>query len=326
MRQVNINQSYKAAVITEPGKVALIDLPLTQPGSREILIKTIGCGLCASSLPVWEGRTWFSYPLAAGAPGHEGWGTVEAVGDITSPLKKGDLVAFLGSAAFAEYALVPVTEVVKLPSELTGVPFPGEPLGCALNVFKRSDIFSGQTVCIIGCGFLGLLLIQLCKAAGAKVIALSKRPSSLAKARENGADHSIALLHHHEIIDEIKELTDGVFCDRVIECTGVEWPLNLAGELCKIRGKLIIAGYHQDGMRQLNVQLWNWRGIDIINAHERDPEKYLKGIRLAAEFYLDKKIDHKPLLTHAFDFSALEEALNLQLEAPEGFTKGYVQF
>jgi hypothetical protein len=54
---------------------------------------------------------------------------------------------------------------------------------------------------------------------------------------------------------------------------------DLAGELCAERGRLVIAGYHQDGMRQVNVQLWNWRGIDVINAHERDPQAYVDGMR-----------------------------------------------
>ena len=44
----------------------------------------------------------------------------------------------------------------------------------------------------------------------------------------------------------------------------------------------MIAGYHQDGLRQVNMQLWNWRGIDVINAHERDPRVYISGMHAAA--------------------------------------------
>ena len=50
---------------------------------------------------------------------------------------------------------------------------------------------------------------------------------------------------HYKIIEKVKELTNGNLCERVIECTGKEWPLNLAGELCAERGKLVIAGFHQ---------------------------------------------------------------------------------
>ena len=66
------------------------------------------------------------------------------------------------------------------------------------------------------------------------------------------------------------ELTGGRFCDVVIEAVGKQWPLDLAAELAGERGRLIIAGYHQDGLRQVNMQLWNWRGLDVINAHQRD--------------------------------------------------------
>ena len=75
----------------------------------------------------------------------------------------------------------------------------------------------------------------------------------------------------------VKELTGGAFCDRVIEAVGKQWPLDLAAELTRERGRLIVAGYHQDGPRQVNMQLWNWRGLDVINAHERDPEVYMRG-------------------------------------------------
>ena len=77
----------------------------------------------------------------------------------------------------------------------------------------------------------------------------------------------------------------------VIEATGQQRPLDLAAELTRVRGRLVIAGYHQDGPRSVNMQLWNWRGIDVINAHERDPEIYRRGmdegVRLLAAGGLD---------------------------------------
>ena len=73
--------------------------------------------------------------------------------------------------------------MVPLPAALDGVPFPGEPLGCAINIFRRSDIEAGQTVAIVGIGFLGALLTQLAAHAGARVIAISRRPFALDVAR-----------------------------------------------------------------------------------------------------------------------------------------------
>ncbi|MEZ4680208.1 MAG: zinc-binding dehydrogenase [Caldilineaceae bacterium] len=133
---------------------------------------------------------------------------------------------------------------------MDGQPFPGEPLACAMNVFARSGIGPGETVAVIGIGFLGALLTQLAVAAGARVIAISRRDFSLTVARNCGASVTIAMLDHWEIIEEVKALTDGNGCDCVIEAVGLQWPLDLAAELTRIRGRLIVAGYHQDGLRQ----------------------------------------------------------------------------
>src|SRR5205814_8491595 len=58
-----------AAVVEGPRAAALACVPLPQPGDDEVLVRIEGCGVCASSLAVWEGRPWFDYPLAPGAPG-----------------------------------------------------------------------------------------------------------------------------------------------------------------------------------------------------------------------------------------------------------------
>lgn len=70
-----------ASVITSPRQVALQRVPVPEPGPGQLLLKLEGSGVCASSLPLWEGREWFDYPQPAGAPGHEGWGRVAAVGE-----------------------------------------------------------------------------------------------------------------------------------------------------------------------------------------------------------------------------------------------------
>ncbi|PSR57482.1 L-iditol 2-dehydrogenase [Adhaeribacter arboris] len=316
----------RAAVIVTPQKVEITDVNLPEPGPTQVRIKMQGCGLCASNIPVWQGREWFSYPIAAGNPGHEGWGMVDAIGEEVTTIKVGERVAAITYNAYAEYDLAEAESLVKLPTAFNDLPFPGEPLGCAINIFKRSDIQPGQTVAIIGIGFLGALLIQLAKNAGARVIALSQRDYSLKVARECGADEIVKLDNHWQIIEKVKDLTGGVFCPRVIECTGKEWPLNLSGELTAERGKLIIAGYHQDGMRSVNVQLWNWRGLDVINAHERDPKIYLRGMQEAVKAVLAQQINPQALYTHTFAFENIAEAFQMLQDRPDGFMKALIRF
>ncbi len=314
----------QACVIREPGQAALQDTPRPEPGPGQVVLHLEGSGVCASSLPVWEGRSWFQYPLAPGAPGHEGWGRIAAVGPGVGGLAIGDRVAALSYGAHAEYDVAQADAVVPLPPALDGKAMPGEPLGCAVNIFRRSDIRAGQTVAIVGIGFLGCLLTQLAVHAGAHVIAISRRGYSLDFARQFGARHVVAMDEHQRVIEQVKALTDGHWCERVVEATGLEWPLQLASELTAERGRLVIAGYHQDGMRQVNVQLWNWRGLDVVNAHERNPRVYVEGMRTAVDLMGQGVLDPEPLYTHRLPLDRLGEALELTRTRPDGFMKALV--
>lgn len=315
---------YRAAVIEAPKKVSIKDLELPEPGKDEVRIKIEGCGICASNIPVWEGRDWFNYPIPAGEPGHEAWGTIDAVGEEVTNFTRGERVTGLSYNAYATHDIAKPENLVVLPDYFDNKPFPGEPLGCAMNIFSRSDIQKGQTVAIVGSGFLGLLLIQLARSAGARVIALSRRDFSLEMAANAGAHDCIRLDDHYQIIEKVKELTNGRFCQRVIEATGKEWPLNLSIELTAERGKLIVAGFHQDGMRNLNVQMLNWRGIDMISAHEREPHRYVRGIKDAIEAIQKHQMDPYPFFTHGFSLDEMETAFNHLTQRPDGYVKGLI--
>ena len=316
----------QAAIITGPGQCEIIDAPLPQPGSGQVRIRLEGCGVCASNLEPWAGPSWMTFPTEAGGLGHEGWGRIDAIGHGVVGFALGDRVAALSYHAYAEQDIAEANAVLHLPPGLDAMPFPGEPLGCALNIFRRSDIRRGHTVAIIGIGFLGAVLTRLAHDAGARVIALSRRSTALDVARRQGADICIPLDDHYAIIEQLKTLTEGQFCDRVIEATGKAWPLDLAAELCRERGRLIIAGYHQDGPRQINMQLWNWRGLDVINAHERDPAVYREGMQEAIAAVQAGRIDPRPLFTHSYGLQDLAAALDATRDRPDGFLKAWICF
>jgi len=320
------SQTMRAAVLTGPGQLQIRDVVRPEPGPGQVRLRLEGCGVCASNLIPWSGPDWMQFPTEPGALGHEGWGVIDALGQDVEGLAVGDRVAALSYKSYAEYDVTDADAVVRLPETLAGQPFPGEPLGCAMNIFHRSDIQVRQTVAIVGIGFLGAILTKLAADAGARVIAISRRPFSLDLARRMGASETIPMEDHHAIIERVKDLTGGTFCDRVIEAVGKQWPLDLAAELTRERGKLIIAGYHQDGPRQVNMWLWNWRGLDVINAHERDPELYIKGIREAVEAVAAGRLDPSSLYTHSYPLDQLDAALNATRDRPDGFLKALVTF
>lgn len=314
----------RAAILEGPEQIRIETATLPAPGPGEVRIRLEGCGVCASNVEPWQGLPWSQFPGDPGGLGHEGWGEIDVVGEGVEGLMPGDRVASLSFRSFADYDVAKADMVVKLPDSLSGQPFPGEPLGCAFNIFRRSDIREGQTVAIIGIGFLGAVLTKLASDAGARVIAISRRRESLDLARHYGAAETIPMDDHYAIIDTVKALTGEAMCARVIEAVGKQWPLDLAGELVGFGGKLVVAGYHQDGPRQVNMQGWNWKGIDVINAHERDPEVQMQGLREAVDAVASGRLDPTPLYTHRYALEELGEALAATRAKPEHFVKALV--
>lgn len=314
----------RAAVLTGPGQLRIEEVARPKPQRGQIRLRLEGCGVCASNLAPWAGPEWMKFPTDPGALGHEGWGTVDALGENVDGFSVGDRVAALSYRSYAEYDVADASSAIRLPQVLDSYPFPGEPLACAMNIFRRSAIAAGETVAIIGIGFLGAILTRLAADAGARVIAVSRRSFALGIARSMGATQTIAMEDHGSVVEQAKVLTRGVFCDCVIEAVGKQWPLDLAAELTRERGRLIIAGYHQDGPRQVNMQLWNWRGLDVINAHEREARLYAQGMREAVDAVVSGRLDPRPLYTHKFALDRLDEALDATRDRPDGFLKALV--
>jgi threonine dehydrogenase-like Zn-dependent dehydrogenase len=314
--------TMRAARLTGAGAVEVVQVARPTPGPGEVRVRLEGCGVCASNLGPWAGPAWMDFPTAPGGLGHEGWGVVDALGAGVTGLRAGQRVAALSYHAYAEYDVASAEAVVPLPPGLRG-PFPGEPLGCAMNIFRRAGIEAGQDVAVVGVGFLGALLIRLSVQAGARVIAVSRRPFARALARRMGAAEVLGIEDHGAVVARVEELTRGRLCARVIEAAGRQGPLDLAGRLAGERGRLVIAGYHQDGPRQVDMQLWNWRGLDVINAHERDPAVYVAGIRDAVAAAEAGRLDLDGLYTR-FPLERLGEALDATRDRPDGFLKAWV--
>jgi threonine dehydrogenase-like Zn-dependent dehydrogenase len=313
-----------AAVLVCPGQFELQKLQVPEPASDEVRMKVEYCGICSSNLAPWRGAPWFEYPFPPGAPGHESVGVVELVGANVSGLEVGTQVSMLGNSGFAEYEIAKAKCVVPISNGPRKVPFLGEPLGCAMNVFRRAQIRKNVWVAIVGTGFLGTILLQLCTEAGAKVIAISRRRSALQLAEKMGATLTLSLENQSKLLAAVREVTEEHFCPVVIEAGGAQETLDIASAVTGIRGRLVIAGYHQDGPRSVNMQEWNWRGIDVINAHERDEAVYIEGIREAAEAVASTRIRLEELVSHFFPLEQIEKGFQTLERRPEGFIKGVV--
>ena len=311
----------RAAVLAGPRRLEVTEVERPAPRAGEVLVRLEGCGVCGSNLVPWQGREWFRYPFAPGAPGHEGWGRVEALRPEVSGLAEGDRVALLSGAAFAEYDVAPADRVVRIPDEIAG-PFPGEALGCGANVFRRSAIREGDTDAVVGTGFIGLVALRPAALAGARVIAISRRESALRLARDYGAAE-IVRTAGGGAVEAVRRHAGERLCDVVIEAVGSQAALDLSSELVREGGRLVVAGYHQDGPRTVNMWLWNWRGIDVVNAHERDPRAQREGVLAAAGAVAAGRLDPGPLFT-TYPLDRLGAAFQAMEERPDGFVKALV--
>jgi threonine dehydrogenase-like Zn-dependent dehydrogenase len=121
------------------------------------------------------------------------------------------------------------------------------------------------------------------------------------------------------------QLSSGRGYDRVIEAVGVQSSLDLASAVAAEYGRLVIAGYHQDGPRQVDMQQWNWRALDVVNAHERATSRYVAGVERAIAAVLDGRIDPFPLLTHEVALATLDRGFELTRSRPDGFMKAIVR-
>lgn len=319
-----VNIAAAKAVFCGNGSMRIAEANLRAPVWNEVLVRLRGCGVCASNMPVWEGREWFRYPLEPGAPGHEGWGEIITVGGGVTDVAVGDSVALLSQHAYATHDFAPASMVARIPDEVGDRPLPGEPLACVMNILRRSDIQLGQWLAIVGIGFMGALLVQGAAHAGARVIALTRRAWAREFARHCGAACALDSADRHAAVGAVLELTGGAGCPRVIEAGGEQATLDLASALCAEGGRLMIAGYHQDGPRQVDMQQWNWRGLDVINAHERDPEVQARGLRDAMRAVAEGTLDPFPLITHTLPLRDLGRAFELMRERPDGFMKAVV--
>lgn len=318
----------RAARLVRPRRFELVDAAPPAPGPGELLVRVEGCGVCGSDLPPWRGADGVDLPLRPGAPGHEGWGRIVSAGSSgeggapgAGELAPGRRVAFLSETAYAESSVVARSRVVPLPPELEGSAVPLEPAACAVNVARRARVRPGDTVVVVGVGFLGALLLRLLRRDDpGRVVAVSRRRTSRAAAERTGADE---VLGYDEARAWADRAEDGA-ADVVVEATGKQGPLDLAARLCRIRGRLVVAGYHQDGPRRVDMRLWNWRGLDVVNAHERDPAVYLEGMRGAVESLVSGGLELEPLITHRFPLDEIQRAFEVADARPEGFFKAVV--
>lgn len=266
--------TYKKIYITAPFTVETKDVPIPEPGPGELLIKTELSGISSGTemmlylgtfpnftLKKWP--QWTDYPVC---PGYELVGTVVAKGadpnqapadmkqlDSLQPksacitnsvndFEIGDRVITMGE--HGEYACLPAEFCHKIPKHVSSEESTLSILGStAMNAVHRANIEYGDTVAVIGAGILGYMIMQHCKLAGAaKVISIDLDDSRLEVAKNVGADLTLNPKNCN-LVEEIEKF-NGILADRVIEATGVQGTEQMALDIVRDRGRVVLDGWH----------------------------------------------------------------------------------
>jgi len=303
----------RVAVLNAPRQLEIADAPVPDPGAGEVLLRVANCGVCASELDMWEGRAAIEYPRF---PGHEVSGTVERVGPGVRSLRPGEPVAaWVTERGLADY----VTARAEHCFPAGAVPLDlalAEPLACAVNAVERAAVALGDDVVIVGAGFMGHLVHKLVQLKGPRAVTVADtRADALERAAALGATRTV---------DVRREPLAGLDADVAFEVTGVQAGLLAAGDAVRMSGKLVIVGFHQGGSREIPLGAWNWMALDIVNAHFRDAETIMRGMRTGMRLLTSGALALDDLVTHRFALEDVNDAFAVAVEKPDGFVKASI--
>ena len=206
----------KAAILHAPQKFIIEEYPVPQIKDDEILVRTKASGICTSELDMWEGKAkGLEFPRFIG---HEPAGIVEVVGKEVTSIKEGDHVAAWSEGkSYAELFATKEAYVYKLQKETPFEHALGEPIACAVNGVRKANVQLNESVCIVGCGFMGMIMLQVFKVNGAGLlIAVDTRDSTLELAKKLGATHTFNP-KRVDVKKAILELTNGKGVDIGVE-------------------------------------------------------------------------------------------------------------
>ena len=315
----------KQSILIEPRHSQVKEMPVPTPGEEDVLVQMKACGVCASELHGWQGDS-HPYPRQLG---HEVSGEVAAVGSHVQEFKPGMRVTGLFGRGFAEYALTHQSLVTPIPEGIAYEHALGEPLGCIFSGARRTHIELGDTVAVIGLGFMGLLMLQALRLRGAgQLFVIDPRPEARQAALKLGATETLSpdMIPDHLVMTEWGKLGKGYGVNVVIEACGTQAGLTLAGEMVREHGLLSIVGFHQGGLRQVNMEMWNWKAFDVINAHERRNDYLMDSMRRGLNFLAAGKLEMAALVTHRFGLAQIDEAFQSLEGKPAGYLKSVVKF
>ncbi len=308
--------------------------PVPTPGPGEVRVRVEASGLCGSDLFLQNGGFGDRVTMPV-IPGHEAAGVVDALGDGVDGLAVGDQVALyyittppddpwaargrpnisphvrrMGvdlDGAFAEYVIRPSEALIRPPAP---VPPPvlavlTDAVATPLHGLKRiAQLRPGETLVVLGVGGLGSNAVQLGKAMGATVIAVTRSEAKLRLAIELGADATVAA-DEGDPVAAVRALTGGYGPDVVIQCAGSAAVDEQAIAMGGPGGRVVLIGSSLEAFKARAVDIF-WRELAILGSRGFVPDD----IRDAIDLYLDGTLSVDHLVGSVRPLEAANDALD----------------
>ncbi len=321
----------KAAVF-DGEKIQIKDVPKPKPSENQVLIRVKACGICGTDIAIIQGHLTTPVPLILG---HEFAGEVISVGSkvpvswngkhvtaeintntcdqcyyckkqIPTQCRERKALGLKINGAFAEYIVVDAHLLHEIPPSLSFIQATFiEPLAAAYQTFELMPLDpDDKTLAIFGMGKLGLLILQVARSKGLEIIAVGGSREKLALAKKLGAFQTINRHSTKNLPQTIKNHTDGLGADIVVDTTGNPQAMEQIIASCRSRGKLHIKSTH--GIpTPINLTELVVREITMYTSRCGSFEKAIKGLK-------NGKILVDSLISKLYPLEKIKEAITLQ--------------
>ena len=309
-------------------------VPKPSPGPGEVLIAVRHAGVCGTDLHIADWDPWaqgrIKPPIVVG---HEFAGEIQGLGEGVTGLRVGQLVTAEGhivcghclqcrtgnshickntriigvdrNGAFAEFIVMPTTNVLTLSGIPTEVGAIMDPMGNAFHTVLTAEI-PGSTVFIVGCGPIGCFAVGIARAAGAtKVIASDVNPKRLALAEKMGA-HVILNAAKQDVVKAVIDETGGEGADVVCEMSGVPSALHQALAAVRLGGRVQLLGIPKGEVPINFATEIIFKGITLYGVIGRKMYQTWHQMR---RFLTGGQFDPRPVITHKFPLANIDDAL-----------------
>lgn len=311
--------------------------------SDQVLIEVRAAGICGSDFALFsgDGPSWSRYPVV---PGHEISGVVIDKGAKVDKFHLGDAVAvdnylrcgechhckkgdyfhcedhteigFTINGGFAEFCLVPEENLLLVPEGLdVRDAVLAEPTATAIRACRKADIRFTDTIVVLGCGPLGMLLVAVAKSMGAAKVILVGRGERLKRAQKIGADIAIDTSYQNWP-QRVLEENNGTQVDSVLEATGSTEVIDPAVEIVKAGGTAVFLGFTWGRPVSFSVDKMVMKEVSLISS--------IAGVGCFEEALVvlaQKRVSAATIITHTFTLREFKKALKYDRKRIEGAIK-----